>query len=89
MSGYGANLARRQKIEKRDDLSDVTPEGVDAYVPYKGPVRDILAKIRGGVSSACSYVGAHNLEEFSENVEFIKVTSAGRQNSNHHGVNKL
>ena len=89
MSGYGANLSRRQKIEKREDLSDITPEGVDAYVPYKGPVRDILSKIVGGVTSACSYVGAHNLEEFTDNVEFIRITSAGRQNSDSHGVNKL
>lgn len=89
MSGYGANLSRRQKIEKRDDLSDVTPEGIDAYVPHNGPVKDILCKIVGGVSSACSYAGAHDLKNFASNVEFIKVTSAGRQNSDSHGVNKL
>jgi IMP dehydrogenase len=89
MSGYGANLSRRQNIESREDLSDVVPEGVDAYVPYKGPVKDVLTQICGGIKSGMSYNGAHNLIELVKNSKFIKITDAGRQNSNHHGVNKL
>jgi IMP dehydrogenase len=89
MSGYGANLSRRQNIESRDDLSDVVPEGVDAYVPYKGPVNGILFQIYGGIKSGMSYCGAHTIEELANNVEFIRVTDAGRKNSNFHGVNKL
>lgn len=89
MSGYGANLSRKEKIDKTDDISDVVPEGVDAYIPYKGKVKDVLFQICGGVRSSMSYCGAHTLVEFPENVKFLKITDAGRKNSNHHSVNVL
>lgn len=46
MAGYGANLANRQKqAMKKDDIFDVVPEGVEAQVPYRGNVRDIVHQV--------------------------------------------
>lgn len=89
MSGYGANLSRKEKIEKTDDISDIVPEGVDAYIPYKGKVKDILYQICGGVRSSMSYCGSYTLENFVNNIEFVRITDAGRKNSNYHSVNLL
>jgi IMP dehydrogenase len=53
-----------------------TSEGVKMTVPLKGPLAPILADIEGGVRSSLTYVGARNLQEFRENVEFVRITSA-------------
>lgn len=89
MSGYGANISRKQNIDSTDDISDMVPEGVDAYIPYKGEVKDILFQICGGIKSCMSYCGAENLEELKKNAEFIRITDAGRKGSHSHGVNIL
>ena len=89
MSGYGANISRRQNIENREDVSDVIPEGVDAYVQYKGSVNGVLDQVCGGIRSGMSYMGAKCIEDMPKNVRFLKITDAGRKNSNHHSVNKI
>jgi IMP dehydrogenase len=61
-----------------------TAEGESTFVPYKGAVKDILQDIEGGLRSAFSYVGACNLKEFHDKVEFVKVSNATKiENSAH------
>ena len=61
------------------------PEGERTLVKYKGPVKDILRNISGGLKSAFSYVGANNLIEFKENATLVRVTSNGAAESKAHG----
>lgn len=89
MSGYGANLSRKQLIDKKDDLVDVVPEGVDAYVPYKGSVKEILFQICGGMRSGLSYCGCNELKNLPIQSKFIRISDAGRRTSDYHGVNKI
>lgn len=51
-----------------------TPEGISGYVFEKGPVKDIIKQLRGGLRSGMSYVGAMNLDELRENTEFIRIS---------------
>ncbi len=48
-------------------------EGREVLVPYRGPVADTAQEILGGVRSACTYVGARRLREFSKRTTFIRV----------------
>lgn len=50
------------------------PEGISGWVKEKPPVAQTLAKLSGGIRSGMSYVGARNLTELRENVEFIKIS---------------
>lgn len=50
-----------------------SPEGVDGFTEYKGPVADTLKRLAGGIRSGMSYVGAKNLDEL-RNAEFITVS---------------
>lgn len=52
------------------------PEGVSGWIKERPPVAETLAKLAGGIRSGLSYVGASNLQELRENVEFIKVSQA-------------
>lgn len=72
-----------------EDWERVVPEGVEAVVPYRGPVRDILHQLVGGLRSGLTYSGAKTLEELRENAEFVRITGAGMAESRHHDVTKL
>lgn len=49
-------------------------EGKEVLVDYRGGIEGTLQNILGGVRSACTYVGARRLREFSKRTTFIRVT---------------
>ena len=93
MASLTANIARKE-IEQLgeidpDEWEKVVPEGVEALVPYRGSVEDILHQLVGGVRSGMSYAGAKNIEELWEKAEFIRITAAGERESSPHDVTLL
>ena len=93
MASLTANVARKE-IELQgevdpDEWEKVVPEGVEALVPYRGSVTDILHQLVGGLRSGMSYAGASTLEELRQNAEFIRITGAGMQESRTHDVSVL
>jgi IMP dehydrogenase len=62
---------------------------VEALVPYRGSVTDILNQLVGGLRSGMSYAGAETITELQERAEFIRITTAGRQESTSHDVNEI
>ena len=49
-------------------------EGKAVILPYKGPIKDTINDILGGIRSSCTYVGASKLKELSKRTTFIRVT---------------
>ena len=93
MASLGASLGRNSKetgsFSFDDDLNDYVAEGVDAMVPYKGTVTDILKQLTGGVRSGLSYCGAHTILQMQDNAEFIKMSRAGFAESQPHDVSVM
>ena len=96
MASLGAAISRQavtreadESAESQEDWDKVVPEGVEAVVPYRGYVREIVHQLVGGLRSGLSYGGAHNIEELWRNAEFIEIIPAGSQESSHHDVFKL
>lgn len=52
------------------------PEGVEALVPRKGPLSEIVASLASGLQVGMGYVGARTFKEFQKNVTFIRITHA-------------
>jgi len=48
-------------------------EGKCSIIGSKGPVKDILAEIAGGLRSACTYVGCSSLKDFSKCCSFVRI----------------
>ncbi len=71
---------------KDDDEEDFVPEGVEAATPYQGPVGEELHQLVGGMQSGMGYVGAETVPEFKQRAEFVRVSSAGQQESHPHDV---
>ena len=90
MASLAASMGRRSKetgtFELADDLNDYVAEGVEAMVPYKGSVTEIITQITGGIRSGLSYCGASNIKQMQENAEFIKISRAGFAESQPHDV---
>ncbi|WP_323676911.1 IMP dehydrogenase [Halorubellus sp. PRR65] len=72
--------------EKPEEEEDYVPEGVEAATPYKGPLRDELHQLAGGMQSGMGYVGAETIPAFKERSEFVRVSSAGQAESHAHDV---
>ena len=89
MAGYGANLSKRQREEQRDDIFDVVPEGVEAQVAYRGPVKEILRLLAGGLKSGISYCGGNTISDLHKNAQFVRITGAGKTESGSHDVVKI
>jgi IMP dehydrogenase len=93
MASFYASLGRKSKeighVSIEDDLNDYVAEGVEAMVPYKGSVADILKQLTGGVRSGLSYCGAHTIKQMQENAEFIKISGAGFAESQPHDVSLM
>lgn len=52
------------------------PEGVEAFVPCKGPMADVVATLSSGLQVSMGYVGARTIPEFQKKVQFIRITHA-------------
>jgi len=96
MASLGAAMARHLAEQERDESAEsqidwdkVVPEGVEAVVPYRGHVREIVYQLVGGLRSGLSYGGARTIADLQENAEFIEISAAGVRESNSHDVRRL
>jgi IMP dehydrogenase len=65
----------------------LVPEGVEARVPYKGPLHTIIHQLSGGLRAAMGYTGCETIEELHKKAAFMQVTHAGIRESHVHDVN--
>jgi IMP dehydrogenase len=89
MASLSANMDRR-RLDKNElaieEWGEVVPEGVEATVPYKGGVADVIYQLVGGLRSGLSYAGVRSIEELWQVAEFIRITPSGMQESHPHNV---
>ncbi len=73
----------------QQDIKDqlkLVPEGIEGQVPYKGPVRDIVHQLVGGVKAAMGYTGSTTIQELQQRARFVRITNAGLSESHVHDV---
>ena len=69
-----------------DDHSKLVPEGIEGRIPYRGSLTSNIHQLLGGLRSGMGYVGAGNLESLRERARFVRLSSAGLQESHVHDV---
>ena len=53
------------------EIENLTPEGVEGYIDYRGDVEDIIEQMNGGIKSGLSYCGVSNIESLHKsNIEY-------------------
>jgi IMP dehydrogenase len=88
-AGRGEDSATPSAATFDQDWEKVVPEGVEAVVPYRGAVAEVLQQLVGGLRSGMSYCGAQTIAEMQEKAEFIQMTAAGMRESGSHDVQRL
>ncbi len=68
------------------DQMKLVPEGIEGQVPYKGPARDVVHQLVGGIKAAMGYTGAATIEDLRKRGKFIRITNAGLSESHVHDV---
>ncbi|MET0360810.1 MAG: IMP dehydrogenase, partial [Sphingobium sp.] len=68
------------------DQMKLVPEGIEGQVPFKGPARDVIHQLVGGVKAAMGYTGSATLADLRERARFIQITNAGLSESHVHDV---
>jgi IMP dehydrogenase len=66
--------------------SELVPEGIEGRVPYRGGMSASLHQLYGGLRAGMGYCGAANLSELRARAQFVKISSAGLQESHVHDV---
>jgi IMP dehydrogenase len=90
MGSLGAMKARGYSKDRYfqgdvEDVEKLVPEGIEARVPYKGPVSAVLHQIVGGLRQAMGYCGAPTIDALQE-ARFVRITGAGLRESHPHDV---
>jgi len=90
MASLQANLVRkaRERVSEitTEEIEDYVSEGVEAFVPYRGSVRELLKQLVGGLQSGMSYTNAHTIDELHNKAVFVRMTPVGLQESRSHDV---
>ena len=90
--GMGSIGAMRDGSKDRYFQADVespqklVPEGIEGRVPYKGPLRESIYQLVGGLRSAMGYVGCASIESLGANAQFVKISASGLRESHVHDV---
>ncbi len=94
MGSLGAMAARaagraysRDRYALDDVLSDdkLVPEGVEARVPFRGPLSQVVHQLVGGLRAAMGYAGATCVAELQQ-AQLVRITAAGLKESHPHDV---
>ncbi|HEU0044720.1 IMP dehydrogenase [Sphingomonas sp.] len=68
------------------DQMKLVPEGIEGQVPFKGPAREVVHQLVGGVKAAMGYTGSATLAALRERARFVQITGAGLMESHVHDV---
>ena len=71
---------------KQQEAKKLVPEGIEARVPYKGKLEDVLYHLCGGLRAGMGYCGTATIEELKTNAKFVRITNAGLRESHPHDV---
>ena len=88
--GMGSLAAMKKGSSDRyfqTDSDKLVPEGIEGMVAYKGPIKETISQLLGGIKSSMGYCGVKDINEFHKKAEFIQITSAGVKESHPHDVN--
>ncbi len=86
LSAMEEGSADRYFQDDETDVKKLVPEGIEARIPYKGPVSDTLYQLVGGLRSGMGYCGAADLRALRTSARFTRVTPGGLRESHPHDV---
>ncbi|MFC5470358.1 IMP dehydrogenase [Cohnella suwonensis] len=87
--GMGSIGAMKEGSKDRyfqENESKLVPEGIEGRIAYKGPLKDTIHQLLGGLRSGMGYCGTASIEELKNDTQFVRITGAGLRESHPHDV---
>lgn len=90
--GMGSTEAMQQGSKDRyfqdveDDIKKLVPEGIEARVPFKGNLSEVIYQMKGGLRSGMGYLGSKNIAVLKREAKFVRITNSGIIESHPHDV---
>jgi len=90
--GMGSIEAMQQGSKDRyyqdveDDIKKLVPEGIEARVPFKGNLSEVIYQMMGGLRAGMGYLGAPNIAVLKKDAKFVRITYSGIIESHPHDV---
>jgi IMP dehydrogenase len=82
---YSKDRYFQDDVLREDKL---VPEGVEAQVPFRGPLAAVAYQLTGGLRAAMGYCGAATIADLKQ-ARFTQVTAAGLAESHPHDVQMI
>jgi IMP dehydrogenase len=79
---YSKDRYFQDDVLREDKL---VPQGVEAQVPYRGPLAAVAYQLTGGLRAAMGYCGARTIADLQQ-ARFTQITSAGLAESHPHDI---
>ena len=61
-----------------------TAEGISIDVPCRGPVKEVIRDVMGGIRSGMTYCGAATIKDLQRKAQFLEITPAARAEGTPH-----
>jgi len=78
--------SRERYNQVSSDEKGLIAEGVEGLKPYKGRLNEVMLQYVSGLKKGMGYVGAENIEELQNKADFIRISTAGKEESHPHNV---
>lgn len=86
LGAMGQGSSDRYFQDASKGIEKLVPEGIEGRVACKGPMRNIIHQLVGGLRAAMGYTGSANITEMRTTPQFVRITGAGMRESHVHDV---
>ena len=86
LSAMSSGRGDRYFQEGVKDLKKLVAEGIEARVPYKGEVANVIYQLMGGLRAGMGYCGVATIEDLRTKSRFVRITHAGLRESHPHDL---
>ena len=86
LSAMSGGRGDRYFQEGVKDLKKLVAEGIEARVPYKGQLANVIYQLVGGLRAGMGYCGVRSIEEIRTKARFTRITAAGLRESHPHDL---
>ena len=86
LSAMSGGRGDRYFQEGVKDLKKLVAEGIEARVPYKGQVANVIYQMIGGLRAGMGYCGVATIDDLRTKTRFLRITQAGLRESHPHDL---
>ncbi|WP_166265933.1 IMP dehydrogenase [Marinobacter caseinilyticus] len=86
IGAMGQGSSDRYFQDASKGVDKLVPEGIEGRVACKGPMRNIVHQLMGGLRASMGYTGSASMEDMRTKPQFARITNAGMRESHVHDV---